>query len=131
MNGTHKGIELNFKVEGQTCTSPVGWPIDTAFDSQKFLLKEYPFREDNHYTGTSYLAGLSNRQARFLSGSFSLSYSRDKLWDPFRSSESVGLAMSLLDPSSIPQGLTHPEASYIVEVFLFGSDGSRSHNTES
>ena len=66
MNGTHKGIELNFKVEGQACPSPVGWSIDTAFDSQKFVLKEYSFREDSGHTGTFSLAGLSDRQAKFL-----------------------------------------------------------------
>ena len=78
---THKGIDLDLTGKGQTSTSLLGWPIDVAFDSQKFLLKAYPFREDNRRTVIGDLSVLSNKGARFLSGSFFLSCSRDKFWD--------------------------------------------------
>ena len=81
---THKGIDHEFAVKGQTSVSPFGWPMDRVFDSQKGVLKEYPFREGNRRTGTSCLAGLSNRQARFLSGSFCLFHNRDKGLDQSR-----------------------------------------------
>jgi hypothetical protein len=81
---THKGIDLDLVGKGQTSTSSIGWSMDTVFDSQTLGLKAYPFREDNRRTGTSDFPGLSDKVARFLSGSFSPYHKGDKSWDPFR-----------------------------------------------